>query len=56
MSNDYTLKVDGYTYERTNGSHAIYKKIGYNNIIINRKLNPMIAKRLIKENNLIEKG
>lgn len=50
------LTFNGYHPERTKGSHTVYVKDGYKNIIINKKLNPMVAKRLIKENNLVERS
>lgn len=50
------LMANGYRPERTKGSHTVYAKTGFNNIIINKRLNPMVAKRLIKENKLKEEG
>lgn len=49
------LRNNGYTLDRYNGDHYIYVKRGTNHISINRELNPMVARRLIKENNLIVK-
>lgn len=46
------LKLNGYKLERTNGSHHIYKQQGKPHISVSRNLNPVIALRLIKENNL----
>lgn len=47
------LRNNGYTLDRYNGDHYIYVKRGTSHISINRELNPMVARRLIKENNLI---
>ena len=48
------LIKNGYTYKRCRGDHMIYgngsQTISFNII----KLNRMVARRLIKENNLIE--
>lgn len=47
---------NGYIYVRCTGSHCVYKKEGAENTIILAKkkhVNPCIARRLIKENNLI---
>lgn len=46
------LKNNGYKLERVKGSHYIYKK-GKSEIVIPLKLNTMIARRLIKENQLV---
>lgn len=46
---------NGYVYIRCTGSHCTYKKEGVaNTIVLARKkhINPCIARRLIKENNL----
>lgn len=45
------VKRNGYTYNRHNGDHAIYVKDG-RHISIPHKLESVIARRLIKENNL----
>jgi predicted RNA binding protein YcfA (HicA-like mRNA interferase family) len=47
------LKDNGYVVARTSGDHTIY----YNaerkdSITVNNKINPMVARRLIKEHNL----
>ena len=48
------LKENGYYLERIKGSHFIYKRPDTPKVIvINKKMNRMIAERLIKENNLI---
>ena len=47
------LQNNGYTLDRYNGDHYIYVKRDTNHISINRELNPMVAMRLIKKNNLI---
>ena len=48
------LKSNGYCKIRSNGSHFIYSN-GTNQITVNKDLNKMVRKRLIKENNLIER-
>jgi predicted RNA binding protein YcfA (HicA-like mRNA interferase family) len=45
------VKKNGFRYERHSGSHAIYSKNG-RHISIPHKLECVIARRLIKENNL----
>lgn len=48
------LANNGYTVARQDGKHCIWKKDGMHNIAVPKhKLNFMICKRLIKENNLI---
>ena len=47
------LKANGYREIRSNGSHFIYSN-GNNQITVNKDLNKMVRKRLIKENNLVE--
>ena len=47
-------KENGYSEIRSNGSHFIYSN-GNNQITVNKDLNKMVRKRLIKENNLIER-
>lgn len=52
----YIVERNGYEYTRCNGDHAIYKKQGAKNTITLTKkkhVNPCIARRLIKENNLV---
>ena len=46
------LHRNGYKKARTKGSHIIFKNDNGNTITIKNKLNRMVAKRLIKENNL----
>lgn len=48
------LKSNGYCEVRSNGSHFIYSN-GTNQITVNKDLNRMVRKRLIKENNLVER-
>ena len=48
------LKANGYREIRSNGSHFIYSN-GTNQITVNKDLNKMVRKRLIKENNLMER-
>lgn len=48
------VKKNGYVYNRYKGDHAIYIKDG-KHISIPLKLESVIARRLIKENNLIIK-
>lgn len=45
------VKKNGFRYERHSGSHAIYIRDG-KHISIPHKLECVIARRLIKENNL----
>lgn len=45
---------NGYREIRSNGSHFIYSN-GTNQITVNKDLNKMVRRRLIKENNLIER-
>lgn len=50
------VKSNGYKYMRCTGDHYIYKrKDGGGTIVLAKKkhINPCIARRLIKENNLI---
>lgn len=49
-----TLISNGYREIRSNGSHFIYSN-GTNQITVNKDLNKMVRRRLIKENNLIER-
>ena len=42
------LKANGYREIRSNGSHFIYSN-GTNQITVNKDLNKMVRKRLIKE-------
>ena len=48
------LKANGYREIRSKGSHFIYGN-GKNQITVNKDLNKMVRRRLIKENNLIER-
>ena len=49
------LAENNYLLSRIRGSHFIYKStVNGNTISVNKDLNPMVARRLIKENNLIE--
>ena len=48
------LLSNGYREIRSNGSHFIYSN-GTNQITVNKDLNKMVRKRLIKENNLVER-
>ena len=45
------LEKNGFRYERHCGSHAIYSKNG-RHVSVPHKLECVIARRLIKENNL----
>lgn len=45
------LRYNNYSFDRQTGSHKIYKN-GINTISVPKKLNKMIALRLIKENGL----
>lgn len=45
------LRRNGYRLDRVNGSHYIYTN-GSNSISIKPKINKMVARRLIKENDL----
>ena len=46
------LRKNGYEYQYCKGSHFHYAKNG-NVIVINKDINAMVWKRLVKENNLI---
>ena len=43
---------NGFHYDRHNGDHAIYVNNNGNHISVPKKLKCVIARRLIKENNL----
>ena len=45
---------NGYREIRSNGSHFIYSN-GTSQITVNKDLNKMVRKRLIKENNLVKR-
>lgn len=45
------LRYNNYRFDRQTGSHKIYEN-GTNTISVPKKLNKMIALRLIKENSL----
>ena len=47
------VKRNGYKYNRHNGDHAIYVNDRGRHVSIPKKLECVIARRLIKENNLI---
>ena len=49
------LKANGYREIRSRGSHFIYGN-GKNQITVNKDLNKMVRRRLIKENNLMERS
>lgn len=42
------LKLNGFLYIRSKGSHFVYKKDG-KEIVVNKDLNKMVAQRLIKQ-------
>lgn len=46
------LRYNNYNFDRQTGSHKIYKN-GISTISVPKKLNKMIALRLIKENRLV---
>ena len=46
------VEKNGFHYDRHNGSHAIYVNDGGRHISIPHNLECVIARRLIKENNL----
>ena len=46
------IKRNGFHYDRHNGSHSIYVNDAGRHISIPQKLECVIARRLIKENNL----
>ena len=48
------LLKNGYKLVRQTGTHKIWSKPGCPNIIIPLSCNPMIIRRIIKENNLTE--
>ena len=45
------LMNNGFVYVRQNGDHAIYKR-GDELAVVNKKMNKMVARRLIKTHNL----
>ena len=45
------LMDNGFEFVRHNGDHAIYKR-GGETAVVNKKLNKMVARRLIKTHNL----
>lgn len=45
------LNDKGYSLTRIRGSHFIYSN-GLNTVSVNRNLNKMVARRLVRENNL----
>lgn len=45
------LESSGYALRRHRGSHYIYSN-GEDTVVINKNLNKMVGKRLIKEHNL----
>ncbi len=49
------LKENGYYYVRCRGSHFTFSN-GQDSITVNRDLNKMVKRRLIKEHNLVEKN
>ena len=46
------LRVNGYTLHHMRGSHQIYRNGNGETIVINNKLNAMVARRLEREFNL----
>lgn len=46
------LVVNGYKIDRSHGDHNIWTKVGCNHIAVNRRINQMVAQRLIRENSL----
>lgn len=46
------LRANGYTLHHMQGSHQIYRNENGETLVINNKLNAMVAKRLVKEFNL----
>ena len=46
------LKKNGYYYSRNNGSHSIYVNNKGKHITVPFRIEAVIARRLIKENNL----
>jgi predicted RNA binding protein YcfA (HicA-like mRNA interferase family) len=51
---DFTkiLRNNGYELLRCRGDHFVYNKDSHK-VVVNRKLNMMVARRLIKENSLV---
>lgn len=48
--------ANGYSYARCSGDHRIYRKPGAEKTIVltrTKHVNPCIARRIIKENNLV---
>lgn len=46
------LRNNGYDYDRCKGDHMIYVKGGRHISVTAKSINPMVARRLIKEYNL----
>lgn len=46
------LRKNGYELDHIKGSHYVYKNCKGNVVTINLRLNPMVAKRLVRENRL----
>ena len=49
------LEENGYSVKRKKGSHYIYGNDKGGTIVINSHLNRMVARRIVKENNLVSK-
>ena len=49
------LKQNGYEIIRTNGDHTIWRNAERkDSITVNKNINPIVAKRLVKQHNLKE--
>ncbi len=47
------LKKNGYRYQRTTGSHYIYKGKGGEAVVVPYHLKAVISNKIIRENNLV---
>lgn len=49
------LRNNGYSLNRVTGSHEIWKKENNSIVVTTGRINKMVARKIIKENNLIIK-
>lgn len=51
MEFERIIRNNGFVFDRQRGDHKIYKRKG-ETVVLNKNLNKMVARRLIKEHNL----
>ena len=51
MEFERIIRNNGFIFDRQRGDHKIYKRKG-ETVVLNKNLNKMVARRLIKEHNL----